>query len=563
MRARLGRGSLYDGSFCVKDTILPPDAAIVDADYDKFGPSFFVPVPIEREPLGRIFWLNLGWFRSYGASCDNEAEVRALGRRLLDAFSIRTRISPAHEEAAVARADRYGGTGGTAHGGSGRCVYLGRFNVKGIGRTPLVARDAETHCDGVFLLTEGIRGAIYAELAHLESMHGAIRTVALIEVPPFNVPPEQRACLAVRPNFVRPAHLERSLLFGTAGFKGSDQYEDHKRVMAVRAALPPTQSNWLTMASNIAEEVGSLDAMRMSQGRFTSSNVSIRGEIADFETFRVFDTWHYVKNVRRDGHPFGKDLDALETSAVHWSRLGIGRSASRGEVRTVIHEAHRRGFTHVISDLVPNWGGKRTREAAALTRSLFDRYAAASSFSASSSGGWLLDGRVNDVSYFSLAANHAQGFGFSAREATVIAARLVMWRRPRNGLFFDAIRRTCEGLVGSRPGAARVGRVVGSTIASGRRRLVYPSDDMAPVFSFVDGERSCVAVVDTSSGKLLLLRFAPSPCGSVEIQPWREQELRQRVRRDPSLSSDRSRLAFTSAMALLNSCRAHTMPAMF
>jgi hypothetical protein len=222
-------------------------------------------------------------------------------------------------------ADRYGGTGGSPHGGSGRCAMLGRYNAKGIGRTPLVSDKVDWwHSTGLMWLSEGIREAISSELAHFEQPYGAVPTIAIIDtgidVQRDSVSRIERCGIAVRANFMRPAHFERSIYFGSSGFEGSDQHLDAIRVekltklaMNNDGLIGSLFPGFLPMMKMHAEQIGAARALRLWQGRFLTSNASIDGRLADFGSFRQVVNWR--RSVGQSNEVFGAEGTQLNAAA--------------------------------------------------------------------------------------------------------------------------------------------------------------------------------------------------------------------------------------------------------
>lgn len=460
----------------------PVEIDLPSSDYSKFGAEFSVRVPFISEPRGRIFWINEAWFDSLGVDITNTSVRDQIENWLITTFCIRTDGKFTDRQPFV-EADRYGGTDGTAHGGSGRCIFRGRFNVKGAGPTPLIPIGAANHADGKLGLIEAVRGTIYAELAHLETIKGAVRTVAIIALPPFDGPVNRRQCLLIRPNFIRPAHAERSIFFGTSGFAGSDQFTDHIRVQTVRAAFADARVSWETMATNAAMEIGSLDAVRMAQGRFTSSNMSIFGEVADFDSFRIFDTWTHLGNGKRGERRFGRELDDLTYAAKSWAwRLGRVR-LDREAVSRITHESHRLGFISTLRGLIPSWQGKRETSQVKLSHYIWGVCNANSEGYHGGEGSWLVHPDSDVREYLERAASLAQRFGFDTMESYVIAGRLQYWRQSRQSIQFTNINAAFEALVcQSSSGIYTVSSWISDQVAVGRCLYRNLGDWLTPLF---------------------------------------------------------------------------------
>lgn len=113
-------------------------------------------------------------------------------------------------------AERYGGDFISRNGGGGRCGYDGLFQLKGIGRTPLVGAHKDAiHSNGMLDLESAIHEAIWGEVIQIALPYGAARTVAVIRLNESFVldGTTHTRALLVREAVVRPAHFERATLF--------------------------------------------------------------------------------------------------------------------------------------------------------------------------------------------------------------------------------------------------------------------------------------------------------------------------------------------------------------
>lgn len=262
------------------------------------GPAIGTPFQVRPLPAAQVVWLNHRWFATQHIDTLDPEVGRQVEAWLLRTFAVEA-VEPCKGGLGHLWADRYGGSDGSVHGGSGRCGFVGRFNAKGIGRTPLVpAWMRGSHSDGRVSLVEAVREAICGEIAAGELPYGAVPVVGIVDACPAGAAGEEGRAIVVRPNFVRAAHFERSIYFGTAGFVGSDQYLDAVRVRdAVEAAVHPRTRGSLgfdglqMMARRFAVQIGASHAHRLWQGRFLSANEAIDGALVDFGSFRAVPSW--------------------------------------------------------------------------------------------------------------------------------------------------------------------------------------------------------------------------------------------------------------------------------
>ncbi|HYJ42182.1 MAG TPA: hypothetical protein VEW08_15420 [Steroidobacteraceae bacterium] len=288
-------------------------------DPSVLGEHIAVPFEVRRLPHARLLWLNERWLIEAGFAHDTQARAE-FAARMLRHFAVTSRVSDLPGTSACQHtlyADRYGGSGGALHGGSGRCGSKDGFIAKGIGKTPLVDEGVDRyHKNGRMSVAEATRETVNAEIANRELPWGAVPTVAIIDAGfdfPYGESAEpRRAAIVVRPQFIRPAHFERSIFFGTGGHRDSAQFLDALRVRdATRAvvAAPSTYPQLLEMFRRFAQQIGVARARRLWQGRFLSSNVSIDGALVDFGSFRAVPNWRRTIGVA--GECFGAEIEQL------------------------------------------------------------------------------------------------------------------------------------------------------------------------------------------------------------------------------------------------------------
>jgi hypothetical protein len=287
------------------------------ARLEALGPHLFVAFPVRALKNARVLWINNRWFIEAGIDCLNLAVREQIVAWLLEDFAVDAVAESGAAQSGVLFADRYGASDGAAHGGSGRCGAKGVFNAKGIGRTPLASPHVDfAHAHGCMSLAEAMREVVNSEIAAAEMPYGAVPIIAVIDAGmEFRSTPQgtpERRGIVVRPNALRPAHFERSILFGDAGSSNSAQYLDALRTRdAIRAvtreaALGETNcafEDLSLMFTKFAAQIGFARAHRLWQGRFLSSNVSVDGALLDFGSFRSVPSWR--RAIGEPGEAFG------------------------------------------------------------------------------------------------------------------------------------------------------------------------------------------------------------------------------------------------------------------
>jgi hypothetical protein len=289
-----------------------------DASLGRLSDEILVRFPTRRISEARVIWINPRWAVEDKPCAPQHREEWLLESFGVFAESLSIEGSVRFGVHGFLDADRYGGTGGAVNGGSGRCASLNGYNAKGIGPTPLVSRFSDAqHRNGLMSLSEAIREVISSEVANEELPCGAVPTLAIIDTGvnfrALQDEKEHRAAIVVRPDFIRPAHFERSIFFGDSGYAESHQYKDATRVkQAIRhtASRPDAFPTLKMMFLSIARQLGAMRAKRLWQGQFLTSNITIDGALVDFGAFRSLRNWRRFSGLA--GEQFGTEIRQLK-----------------------------------------------------------------------------------------------------------------------------------------------------------------------------------------------------------------------------------------------------------
>lgn len=299
-------------------------------DLSQIGASILVP--FRACPLGgaTVAWINDRWFAERGllTHIDSALRKRACDW-ILSSFAITAvdeRQVPSDIAPTVtAQADRYGSSSGTSsHGGSGRVATVGRFQVKGVGRTPLVGAGVPwIHSHGVASMREAIYEAIMGEIFNAELPFGSIPVIAIVDTGATlghdgRHSSLDRRALIVRPSVLRPGHMQRAALFvpTTASIElgpGSDARRTYEAIRSVASLSAEALSRFrlpLSLADcckRLVTQAAHADALRLYSGGLFSTNVSLDGAILDFGVGRAVEDWsRYQPHAHAEG--FGRDV---------------------------------------------------------------------------------------------------------------------------------------------------------------------------------------------------------------------------------------------------------------
>lgn len=239
------------------------------------------------------------------------------------AFAVPTELEPADAYGKEHRefwADRYGGDGIGVNGGSGRSAQDDWFQLKGIGRTPLLGRgvsdDSFWHSHGGISLVDAIQEAVWGEVFARALPHGASRVAAIIATGTdcwYEVDGSRSRApraLILRQIAVRPAHFMRAVYFTRA--TGDLHVSDTERVRcAVRSLTTVFKqlgmvgqgsetdvlgSGLLVMVERLGMQIAHAQVRRLMHGAISPSNVGLDGRWVDFGTATQLPTFANTKS---------------------------------------------------------------------------------------------------------------------------------------------------------------------------------------------------------------------------------------------------------------------------
>ncbi|EGR1061472.1 TPA: protein adenylyltransferase SelO family protein [Vibrio cholerae] len=260
-----------------------------------------------------VVWVNKELIQEYKIELDDEAIISALIENfsyVSKGYAKKSRIITNDKKQFMA--DQYGSRHEICNGGSARCGINGHFQIKGIGRNPLVAANmSESHSHGKMFIDEAISEAIWGEICHKHLPYGAIRTLAIIKTNVkhkfgyLEAAPNKHCALAIREVSVRPAHFERCTFFWPEESYSYLRDNDANRVRKAarffsNALLGGNQDASFGDALNImidrlACQIAASRVKGIPHGSLTSSNISVDGRFLDFGTITaVPDFGNYV-----------------------------------------------------------------------------------------------------------------------------------------------------------------------------------------------------------------------------------------------------------------------------
>src|SRR4051812_38185461 len=102
-------------------------------DLAAFGMPLCTPFEVRPLRRARLAWMNEGWLLQHGIDVLDPRVRGEVSGALMREYAVSSSSADVPHTAGESRtfhADRYGGSGGAAHGGSGRCGISNLFNAK-------------------------------------------------------------------------------------------------------------------------------------------------------------------------------------------------------------------------------------------------------------------------------------------------------------------------------------------------------------------------------------------------------------------------------------------------
>jgi Protein adenylyltransferase SelO len=216
-------------------------------------------------------------------------------------------------------ADRYGGPGIGHHGGSGRCGSTGFYQIKGIGRTPLIGKMADEndfwHSHGSIALADAIQEAIWSEAFSTVLPYGVVPIAAIIinnskcwiENADGSKSTAPRAYVIREVSF-RPAHFMRATFYKNIHLPAATDVERVNRAINfLHLELPQAEGEMtvnkmeilyaglLELLRRISKQCASSQLSRLAHGYLNSSNIALDGRWIDFGTCDFLPTYENTK----------------------------------------------------------------------------------------------------------------------------------------------------------------------------------------------------------------------------------------------------------------------------
>ncbi|HTE51512.1 MAG TPA: hypothetical protein VK698_11750 [Kofleriaceae bacterium] len=526
-----------------------------------WGDDLLVPFQARRLAGATVAWLNERWFLERGVDVTSARTRARASAWLVDELGYQVPDPGDPPEAygdgeRTFHADRYGGSGQVPHGGSGRAGLSGCFQGKGIGPTPLVGEvRAWSYSHGRAWLEEGLREAIYGEIAAAEFPHGALPVIAVLDAGLRHRLPSgelgERRAIVVRPAALRLAHFERAPMF-SAPTPGRPEREvnDTRDVDRVRDAIrvfvaglddgPRTGVGVRGLAEaleRVAEQAAFGQVHRLCHGGYLTSNVTLNGELLDYGSFRAVGDWSKVFPL--DNMPgFGDELlllvPAIQSLCFFFRKYG-GPAAAPPPETELLARVRRALDARFDRECLRLWDledgdGPAAREVIAAMReyvAVQQRRIGSYQLGWVPVQGWLGDGlggglgdgapgptsgepsierrilaRIDDA----LAAHHGSRDAPGFRLARMTAARLL---RPRPGLYRERLQGWLWDRIGEQrsprpPDPDAVAAAVRWTLSSGRRHWPLLGPGLAVRAQVSTGSSSALLCRDVAAGSSCL-----------------------------------------------------------
>jgi len=209
----------------------------------------------------------------------------------------------------IAYAERYGGIGSASNGGGARCGNFNGVQVKGLGQSPVVGRDAERwHAHGNLALRVAVYEAIFSEVLCFLLPHGAAHCYGILgtgEETAYDTYFDDeeiiyaRGALMLREICSRPAHF-----IPAGGFSVHPKYKDITssdvaRLRLLYKSLPEQNLGTKGFVSYLgkylaccANQFACAKVNRIAHGALSPSNLSMDGKWLDLPKINFMSLGH-------------------------------------------------------------------------------------------------------------------------------------------------------------------------------------------------------------------------------------------------------------------------------
>jgi hypothetical protein len=311
-------------------------------------------LPAQRCGSASLLWVNPRARQIDPEAFDRFGDMYHYGRHLLDKCAYLIASNGHVDDEFVV--DRYGGSGIGHNGGSGRAGFINGYNVKGIGRTPLVsALTPQSHASGGAYLEECVRETIFSEIAALRLPHSAVPTLAIIDTGEIQdwkttwMPTMERRTLLVRPAFLRPAHFERATGFISQNARegGLDETRVERMFQQLLTRLTPgdVMQVYHALWTRWTEQLAWGFVNRLPHVSNTTSNISLDGRLVDFGAMTAVPSWARIaSSYHREG--FLEQINAIQNGVksigYYFGKHILGSQLLKGEREKSVSQVARR-----------------------------------------------------------------------------------------------------------------------------------------------------------------------------------------------------------------------------
>ena len=259
----------------------------------------YLPVVTKKLADAKILWVNWAYLKEHGYNGSKEN----LASEILENYAFA--IPDSNEDSKYFLKEEktfystfYGGGGIGFNLGDGRAAASGKFQIKGVGVTPMVKNEIN-HANGRASLEEAMREAYWGEVNARELPHGANRVIAIIDRGTTGKYPygeTHRDALIIREDPVRPAHFMQVMNDLKDPRAENLQFVPEETLLSLIEALPIPKpalglNGTLSILAGLREFIKRTTAQHAASfakgfyhGAPSESNIEIDGKFLDYGT---------------------------------------------------------------------------------------------------------------------------------------------------------------------------------------------------------------------------------------------------------------------------------------
>jgi hypothetical protein len=326
-------------------------------------PSSYETFAIAPLKKPKVVWLNLPLLKEYGFDVEN-GRTKKLEAQVLEEMgwvAVDDTVKPGsiRPERANAHTDYYGGGGLEDNVGGARSGSFGPYQIKGIGKTPMLKSANPKHTARAGLY-EAVADVIWGEVTHQELPYGGNRIIALIDRGVKTEAGEGPEILEVRQLPLRLGNfMRRNEKTDAADAKRTSDARLHLDMALPKPGNIPARK-WLTLSTEerlrrglkefalrAGSQHGKMYILGFYHGTNSQSNIELNGKLLDFVTATAQPGYAPI-TLLKDVLPFGMEHEQSRTAMID---KALDEFAQSDFIAKILTESFPRGAKEELTEI--------------------------------------------------------------------------------------------------------------------------------------------------------------------------------------------------------------------